>query len=62
MYEYNKDVDDILVDELIKKLKKEFFNSSYLTADDQSFLIKSVAAVDVYKNLSDSDICFIKKK
>ncbi len=63
-YEYNKDIDDILVDELIKKLKKkEFFNSSCLTANDQSFLIKSVAAVDVYKgNLSDSDICFIKKK
>lgn len=63
-YKYNKDTEDILIDDLILKLKnKTHFDSNYLNHDIQTLLINSIEKIDVYEgNLQDSDICFIKKK
>ncbi len=62
-YAYNRNVDDILIDRLLKNLKeKKFFNSSILNKNDQLNLINSIKKIDIYKgNLKESDICFIKK-
>ncbi len=63
-YNYNKDIDDILVDQLIENIiKKNFFDSGVLDRDQQKFLFKNVSNISTYKgNLKDSDICFIEKK
>ena len=62
-YKYNKDVNEILVDEILNNLsKKQYFNSSFLNKDDQNYLMKSIKNINIFKgNLKDSDICFIKK-
>ena len=62
-YDYNKNVDDILIDELIKKLQlKKKFNSSIINEKDQIYLINNIKRIKIYKgNLVDSDICFIQK-
>jgi len=62
-YDYNKNVDDILIDELIKKLQlKKKFNSSIINEKDQIYLINNIKRIKTYKgNLVDSDICFIQK-
>ena len=62
-YAYNRNVDDILIDRLLKNLKeKKFFNSSILNKNDQLNLINLIKKIDIYKgNLKESDICFIKK-
>ena len=63
-YEYNRDIEDILVDELLDKLKKKiYFKSSIISRDGQTYLINKINQIINYKgNLTDSDICFIKKK
>ena len=63
-YEYNKNVDHILVDQMLKSLnEKKLFNSNIIKNDDQSYLLKNIDEIKTYKgNLADSDICFIKKK
>ena len=62
-FTYNKDVEDIFIDDLLKKLQaKQFFNSSFFNNNDQKFLISSVNKINIHKgNLDISDICFIKK-
>ena len=63
-YEYNKDVEDILIDDLLEKLKKKkYFKSSIIDKEGQTYLINKIDQIINYKgNLTDSDICFIKKK
>ncbi len=63
-YSYNKNVNDILIDELLNKIKnKEFFDSQIISKEKQTHLFDIVGKIDIYKgNLANSDICFIKKK
>jgi len=63
-FKNNKDVDDIFVDQLLKKLRNnEFFKSNFFNKEDQKFLMSSINKIDNYKgNLDISDICFIEKK
>ena len=63
-YSYNKNVNDILIDELLNKIKnKEFFDSQIISKEKQTHLFDIVGKIDIYKgNLSNSDICFIKKR
>ncbi len=62
-YSYNRDIDHILIDKFLEKLKnKETFISSILNEEDQKKLIYYIKKIYVYKgNLHDSDICFIEK-
>ena len=62
-YNYNKNMDHILVDEILKKIKKKrLFNSNIFKNTDQIYLQKNIGKIKTYKgNLKDSDICFIKK-
>ena len=62
-FDYNRNTDDILVDQLLEKLKnKEHFQSKYFSNDEQSFLMNSISDISTYKgNLPESDICFIRK-
>jgi len=63
-FSHNKDVDDILVEDLLKKISlKEQFQSSFFNIDDQQYLFSSIDTINTYKgNLDISDICFISKK
>ncbi len=63
-YPYNKNVNDILIDELLNKIKnKEFFESQIISKQIQSYLFDAVGKIDIYRgNLSNSDICFITKR
>jgi len=63
-YDYNKNIDHILVDQMLKNLKeKKLFNSNIIKNDDQIYLHNNIDKIETYKgNLSDSDICFIRKK
>ena len=62
-YKYNRDIDDILADDLLLKIKeKKFFQSTVFNKNDQKYLFDSVKGVDIFKgNLKDSDIAFLKK-
>jgi len=63
-YTYNKDIDDILIDQMLNNLKnKKIFSSNIINFDDQKFLHKEIKKIDTHKgNLEFSDICFIKKE
>ena len=63
-YNYNKDTNELFIDEMLKKLKNNvFFNSNLLSKEDQKFLMKNIENLEIFKgNLDDSDICFLKKK
>ena len=63
-YDYNKNVDDILIDELLTNIiDKRTFKSSIINEQDQMYLFNNIKKIDMYRgNLSDSDICFIRKK
>ena len=63
-YEYNRNVNHILVDEFLNNIEnKKFINSSIVNEENQKYLMESIENINVSKgNLSDSDICFIKKK
>ena len=63
-FKTNKDIDDILVDQLLLKLRNnEFFKSNVFNEEDQKFLRSSINKISNYKgNLDISDICFIEKK
>ena len=63
-YQYNKNVDDILVDDLLENIKrKKLFKSSFFNEENQTYLFKSIRKIETYKgNLKDSDICFIEKE
>jgi len=53
-----------LIDDLLKNIEnKKFFNSSIINEKNQKELMDLIKKIDVSKgNLTDSDICFIKKK
>ncbi len=63
-YNYNNDIDHIFVDEIIENFrKKKTFRSSLISKERQLYLINTIKDIQTFKgNLSDSDICFIKKK
>jgi hypothetical protein len=62
-YQYNRNINHILVDEFLKNiLDKKLSNSSIFNDNKQKYLMDSIKKIDVHKgNLNDSDICFIKK-
>jgi predicted O-methyltransferase YrrM len=62
-HNYNKNINHILVDELLENLiNKRFFKSEIFTRDNQEYLINSIKKIEVFKgNLNDSDISFISK-
>lgn len=63
-YEYNKNIDHILIDEFLENLmNKKLSASSIFNENEQSDLINSIKKIEIFKgNLSDSDISFITKK
>ena len=63
-YQYNRNINHILVDEFLKNiLDKKLSNSSIFNDEEQEYLMNSIKKIDVNKgNLNDSDICFIRKK
>ena len=62
-YDKNKNIEHILVDQVLKNLQeKRLFNSNIITNDDQVYLQKNISKIEIYKgNLKDSDICFLEK-
>ena len=62
-YEYNRDINHILVDKVLENLKnKTIFNSSIMDEKDQLIMMNSIEKIFFYKgNLENSDICFIQK-
>ena len=62
-YDQNKNIEHILVDQVLKNLQeKRLFNSNIITNDDQAYLQNNINKIEIYKgNLKDSDICFIEK-
>jgi len=62
-YEYNRNIDHLLVDQIFESLNnKESFNSNIFNDDDQKELIQSIERIETFKgNLNDSDISFITK-
>ena len=62
-YNYNRNIDHILVDQTLKHLQeKQLFNSNIIKKDDQIYLHKNINKVKTHKgNLKESDICFIEK-
>ena len=62
-YEFNRNVNHLLVDEIFMNLnKKKYFTSNILNTDDQKELISSIKMIETFKgNLKDSDISFITK-
>ena len=63
-YQYNRNINHILIDEFLKNLQeKNISNSNLLNEEMQRSLINSIEKIEVFKgNLSDSDISFIEKK
>jgi len=63
-YQYNRNLNHILLDEFLENIeKKKISNSSIFTEEDQIYLINSIKNINIKKgNLIDSDICFIEKK
>ena len=62
-YQYNRNINHILVDEFLKNiLDKRLSDSSIFNDKEQLHLMSSIKRIDINKgNLNDSDICFIKK-
>ena len=62
-YEYNKNINHILFDEVLSYLlKKKIFNSNIISEEYQVYLHENIKRIETYKgNLRDSDICFIEK-
>ena len=62
-YQYNRNIDHILIDELIGNLKdKKFFESNILDKNDQDYFFDNITKIETFKgNLKDSDILFIEK-
>ena len=63
-YQYNRNINHILIDEFLKNLEnKKLFNSSIVSQENQKYLMNVIKKIDIYKgNLKNSDICFVKKK
>jgi predicted O-methyltransferase YrrM len=62
-YEYNRNINHILVDEFLKNVKNRKLSiSSIFNENDQKYLMETINEIEIHKgNLRDSDICFIKK-
>ena len=62
-YRYNKNINHIFIDELLKNLeRKNTFNSNLFTENEQLELMDMIDKIEVFKgNLKDSDISFITK-
>mgnify|MGYP001313186711 CR=1 FL=1 len=62
-YDYNRNVDHILVDQVLTNLQeKKIFNSDIIKNDDQVYLHNNINKIKIYKgNLKNSDICFLQK-
>ena len=62
-YNYNRNINHILVDELLDSLKnKKLFVSNIFDSYEQEELINSIESIEIFKgNLKDSDISFITK-
>lgn len=62
-YNYNRNIEHILVDEVLANLQeKKMFNSDIIKYDDQVYLHNNINKIKIYKgNLKDSDICFLQK-
>ena len=62
-YSYNKNINHILIDELLENLKnKNTFNSNIFTKNEQLDFMGMVDKIEVYRgNLNNSDIGFIYK-
>ena len=62
-YEQNRNIEHILVDQVLKNLQeKRLFNSNIIKNDDQVYLQNNISKIAIYKgNLKDSDICFVEK-
>ena len=62
-YAYNRNINHILVDELLDNLiEKKIISSEILDEESQLYLQDNIKQIKKYKgNLVDSDICFIKK-
>ena len=62
-YDYNKNIDHMLIDKVIENLQEQkFFNSNIIKEKDQIYFHKNIKQIKIYKgNLKNSDICFIKK-
>ena len=52
------------MDVFLENIKnKKYSKSSIINNEEQKYLMDSIDQIDIHKgNLSDSDICFIKKK
>jgi len=63
-YQYNNNLNHILIDKLLDNLSNKIISlSSLLTENDQEDLINSIEKIERFKgNLKDSDISFISKK
>ena len=62
-YEYNRNVEHILVDEFLTNIKnKKFSKSSLINEENQKYLMDTIKEI-IFENgnLRDSNICFIKK-
>ena len=62
-YKYNRNIDHLLVDQILLNLNnKKSFTSNIFNDDDQKELISSIEMIETFKgNLNDSDISFITK-
>ena len=62
-YEYNRNIDHILIDQVLNNLReKKLFISDIIKNEDQSYLYKNINKINTYRGkLKDSDICFIEK-
>ena len=63
-YPYNKDINHIYIDVLLKNLKmKQISYSNILSEKVQMDLMSNIDQIEIYKgNLNDSDISFISKR
>jgi O-antigen biosynthesis protein len=63
-YQYNRNVNHILIDEFLKNLEnRKLFSSLIVSQENQKYLMNVIKKIDIYKgNLKNSDICFVKKK
>ena len=62
-YNYNRNINHIFVDEVIKNLQeKKIFHSDIIKDKDQIYLHENIKNIEIYRgNLKNSDICFIEK-
>jgi predicted O-methyltransferase YrrM len=63
-YEYNRNINHILVNEFLNNiLDRKLSTSSIFSDKEQYYLMNTIKKIDFCKgNLKDSDICFIRKK